>query len=356
MRDHQCAEAKNDGKSNDYRNNHPQPAGDVPIPQNSNEWGEHKAKQQGERNWYQNFARQIEGCNNYHYEQYRRQRRDAATGPTPAGLKSVIGCRAGLLAIVLLYFVLILSMERSATCEDVESSAPSATHPLAKRKRPRGSGASLPNYVRVTSESGSAGGACRSARPAGHPGRASASAVQAADWAARPAVEDGIALCSEVIEDKAAVPQRSGEAYAQRGLMQAHRWTIMATPASTQGIATQGIATQGIADITEALKLHTPPQARKHLLWFVRARLYAATGQNRRASEDFNAILRGDPAMARRKEDLLGSKSNPVCNAERSSDDCGQVQQHFYDASVDGNYWRPARRNHRAPYGPIGAS
>ena len=115
-------------------------------------------------------------------------------------------------------------------------------------------------------------------------------------------LEDGVARCSEVIEGKAAVPQQRGEAYAQRGLMQARRWTVMATTA---------FATQGIADITEALKLHTPPQARKRLLWFVRARLYAATGQNRRASEDFNAILREDPGNADAHSGLARVQTEP---------------------------------------------
>ena len=41
-------------------------------------------------------------------------------------------------------------------------------------------------------------------------------------------------------------------------------------------------------------------------------------------------------------------------HAERASDDCGQVQQYFYNESVGGDYWRPAWPSHHAPYGPIG--
>jgi hypothetical protein len=37
-------------------------------------------------------------------------------------------------------------------------------------------------------------------------------------------LEDGIDHCHQVIEDKAAPLDRRGQAYAQRGLMQARRW------------------------------------------------------------------------------------------------------------------------------------
>jgi hypothetical protein len=99
-------------------------------------------------------------------------------------------------------------------------------------------------------------------------------------------LEDGIARCDEMIEDKATPSDRRGQAYAQRGLMQAHRWSIVSTIA---------FAVQGIADITESLRLHTPPIERMHQLLLVRARLYVATGQTRRASDDFTAILAEDP-------------------------------------------------------------
>jgi hypothetical protein len=113
-------------------------------------------------------------------------------------------------------------------------------------------------------------------------------------------LEDGIARCDAVIEDKATPSDRRGQAYAQRGLMQAHRWSIMSTTA---------FAVQGIADISEALRLHTPPIERKHQLLIIRARLYVATGQTRRASEDFTAVLNEDAGNAEAQNGLrkLGS-------------------------------------------------
>jgi hypothetical protein len=102
-------------------------------------------------------------------------------------------------------------------------------------------------------------------------------------------LEDGIDHCHQVIEDKAAPLDRRGQAYAQRGLMQARRWAVLSTTA---------FAVQGIADITEALRLHTPTPTRKHHLLFVRARLYVAVGQTKRASDDLTAILKEDPRNA----------------------------------------------------------
>ena len=108
-------------------------------------------------------------------------------------------------------------------------------------------------------------------------------------------IEDGIARCDAVIEDKATPSDRRGQAYAQRGLMQARRWSIVSTTA---------FAVQGIADISEALRLHTPPIERKHQLLLVRARLYAATGQTRHASDDFTGILADDPNNAQASNGL----------------------------------------------------
>jgi len=99
-------------------------------------------------------------------------------------------------------------------------------------------------------------------------------------------LEQGIAYCDQVIEDKAVPSDRRGQALAQRGLMYARRWSIVVTPA---------FAVQGIADITEALRLHVPAVERKHQLLLVRAQLYVATGQTRRASRDYTAILDEDP-------------------------------------------------------------
>ena len=75
-------------------------------------------------------------------------------------------------------------------------------------------------------------------------------------------LEQGIAHCDQVIEDKAATSVQRGQAYAQRGLMHARRWSIMSTTS---------FAVQGIGDISEALRLYTPPIARKHQLLIVRA-------------------------------------------------------------------------------------
>jgi hypothetical protein len=47
---------------------------------------------------------------------------------------------------------------------------------------------------------------------------------------------------------------------------------------------------------------------RRNLLLVIRAQLYMATGQTRRASDDYSAVLRDDPnnAAARRGRDRLG--------------------------------------------------
>jgi hypothetical protein len=113
-------------------------------------------------------------------------------------------------------------------------------------------------------------------------------------------LEQGIAHCDQLIEDKATPSAQRGEAFAQRGLMYARRWSIVSTPA---------LAVQGVADITEALRLHTPAIARKHELLIVRAQLYVAIGQTRRASEDFTAVLNEDAGNAEAQSGLrkLGS-------------------------------------------------
>jgi hypothetical protein len=108
-------------------------------------------------------------------------------------------------------------------------------------------------------------------------------------------LQDGIALCDKVIEDRTTGPERRGQAYAQRGLMYGRQWSILTTSA---------LAIQGIADITEGLRLHSPLLERRHQLLFARARLYAAIGQNRRAVQDFTAILDEDPKNAAAREAL----------------------------------------------------
>lgn len=99
-------------------------------------------------------------------------------------------------------------------------------------------------------------------------------------------LEEAILHCDQIVEDKAAAPDRRGQALAQRGLMYARRWSILSAHPH---------ALQGIADITEGLQLHTPTIARRHDLLIVRAQLYAAVGQLRRAAEDYRAILDRDP-------------------------------------------------------------
>ena len=111
--------------------------------------------------------------------------------------------------------------------------------------------------------------------------------------------EQGIAHCDKVIEDQAAAREQRGQALAQRGLMQARRWTILLTPP---------LAVQAISDITESFELHAPAMPRKHQLLMIRAQLYAATGQARRAADDYGAILHEDPnnAAARQGRGRLG--------------------------------------------------
>jgi hypothetical protein len=113
-------------------------------------------------------------------------------------------------------------------------------------------------------------------------------------------LERGIVLCDQLIEDKSTPSVQRGEAFAQRGLMHARRWSIVSTSAD---------AVQGIADITEAFRLHNPPTARKHQLLIVRAQLNVAAGQTRRASEDFTAVLNEDSGNAAAQDGLkkLGS-------------------------------------------------
>jgi hypothetical protein len=112
-------------------------------------------------------------------------------------------------------------------------------------------------------------------------------------------LDQGIAHCDKIIDDVAAPSERRGKAFAQRGLMHARQWTIFGGTS---------YATRGIADITEALRLHAPTMERRHMLLVIRAEVYVATGQTRRAAEDYAAILRDDPnnADAKRGRDRLG--------------------------------------------------
>jgi hypothetical protein len=106
-------------------------------------------------------------------------------------------------------------------------------------------------------------------------------------------LEQAISHCDKVIADKATPPERRAQALAQRGLMYGRRWSIVSTPA---------FAFQAIADISEGLRLHSPAMARRHLLLVVRAQLYAATGQTRRALDDYAAVLEEDSTNSAARE------------------------------------------------------
>ena len=118
----------------------------------------------------------------------------------------------------------------------------------------------------------------------------SAGCFQAQTAALRLAqLDDAIARCTTIVDDRATAASLRGEALSQRGVMHGRRWSIVAIPQD---------AVQGIADITEGLRLHTPNEERRRQLVLVRAELYAATGQTRRATEDFRDVLAGEPTNA----------------------------------------------------------
>ena len=108
-------------------------------------------------------------------------------------------------------------------------------------------------------------------------------------------LERAIALCTAIVDDQATASKARGEALSQRGLLRARRWVALEISQE---------ALQGIADISEGLRLHAPPEARRNLLLTVRAQLYMATGQNRRASDDYQAVLKADPNNAQARAGL----------------------------------------------------
>ena len=75
-------------------------------------------------------------------------------------------------------------------------------------------------------------------------------------------LDDAIARCTSVIDDRAVVAQVRGEALGQRGMMHARRWSIIEIPQD---------ALQGIADISEGFRLFTPNEERRRTLLIVRA-------------------------------------------------------------------------------------
>jgi tetratricopeptide (TPR) repeat protein len=95
-----------------------------------------------------------------------------------------------------------------------------------------------------------------------------------------------ISRCEQVIGDAAASQDIRGQALAQRGLLYAKRWSI---------VETEQDALRGIADITEGIRLHNPEKAKKQHLMNVRGQLYLATGQHKKAADDFKAVLAEAP-------------------------------------------------------------
>jgi len=95
-----------------------------------------------------------------------------------------------------------------------------------------------------------------------------------------------ISSCEQVIGDKASSRDLRGQALGQRGLLYGKRWSI---------VETESDALHGIADITEGLRLHNPEKARKQHLLNVRGQLFLATGQHKKAADDFKAVLAEAP-------------------------------------------------------------
>ena len=102
-------------------------------------------------------------------------------------------------------------------------------------------------------------------------------------------LDRAIALCTVIVDDQATAPRVRSEALSQRGLLHARRWVALEILPE---------AVQSIADITEGLRLHAPPNERRHQLLIIRAQLYMATGQTRRAYDDYQAVLSTEPGNA----------------------------------------------------------
>jgi len=95
-----------------------------------------------------------------------------------------------------------------------------------------------------------------------------------------------ISRCEQMIGDAASSRDLRGQALAQRGLLYAKRWSI---------VETEQDALAGIADITEGIRLYNPEKAKKQHLLNVRGQLYLATGQHKKAADDFRAVLAEAP-------------------------------------------------------------
>ena len=108
-------------------------------------------------------------------------------------------------------------------------------------------------------------------------------------------LERAIAQCSQLIDDQATPAATRGQALSQRGLLRARRYVAIEVAQE---------AVQGIADITEGLRLHTPAEDRRLQLLIVRAQLYVATGQTRRAATDYQTVLAADPNNSQARSGL----------------------------------------------------
>ena len=95
-----------------------------------------------------------------------------------------------------------------------------------------------------------------------------------------------IASCDEIANNTATSRDLRGQALGQRGLLYAKRWSLVEIPQDAQ---------LGITDITDALQAHAFPKDRKQHLLTIRGQLYQATGQTRRAVDDFKAVLTEAP-------------------------------------------------------------
>ncbi len=95
-----------------------------------------------------------------------------------------------------------------------------------------------------------------------------------------------ISRCEQVIDDTATPREVRGQALGQRGLLHAKRWSI---------VETEQDALASIADITEGLRLHNPAKDKKQHFLNIRGQLYLATGQHKKAADDFRAVLAEAP-------------------------------------------------------------
>jgi hypothetical protein len=95
-----------------------------------------------------------------------------------------------------------------------------------------------------------------------------------------------ISRCEQVVGDAAASRDLRGQALGQRGLLYAKRWSLVENGQD---------ALAGIADITEGLRLHNPEKHRKQHFLNIRGQLYLATGQHKKAADDFKAVLAEAP-------------------------------------------------------------